>query len=78
MSDEPLGLSIFPRRWIPGALPPPAYVLVYLNWLQHELDAQAEQKWPLLKHIHGWRRIEVIEFLENEPDWTIGILNTKL
>ena len=72
--NEPLGLSIFPHRWIPGALPPPAYVLVYLNWLQHECDIMAEQKWPILKSITGHRRAEVIEWLNNEPDWTIGIL----
>jgi hypothetical protein len=76
MAEELQG--IFPRAWIPGAIPPPAIWLIYVDWLLQEVDAMAEQKWPVLKFIKGHRRMEVIEFLQNGGDWTNGILNTKM
>lgn len=74
--NEQLG-SLFPRKWI-VEVNPPAIVEIYLDWLLHELDAYAEEKWPILKVIRGWRRSEVIAFLEAMPDWTDGILNTNM
>ena len=70
--------SIFPRTWILGTLPPPAIMQIYVDWLLQEVDAVAEQKWPILKVIKGHRRMEVIEYLESGRDWTEGILNTKM
>ena len=75
-SDELRG--IFPRTFIPGAIPPPAIILVLVDWLLQELDAMAIEKYPVLKQIKGHRRREIIAFLEQMPDWTIGILNTKM
>ena len=70
--------SIFPRKWIPGAIPPPEIILLYIDWMLQEVDAMAEERWPILKNIKGHRRMEVIEFLESGRDWTEGILNTKM
>ena len=70
--------GIFPRTFIPGAIPPPAIILVMVDWLLQELDARAEEHWPILKQLRGFRRAEVIAFLESQPDWTHGILNTKM
>ncbi len=70
--------GIIPRIFIPGAIPPPAYVLVILDWLLNEVDMMAEERYPILKAMRGHRRKEVIEFLESMPDWTDGILNTKM
>lgn len=76
MSEELRGL--FPRRWILGVLPPPAIVEIYVDWLLQEIDKEAERKWPILRFMKGHRRSEIIAFLEAMPDWTEGILNTKM
>jgi hypothetical protein len=52
--------------------------LVYLEWLLLELDPLIEEQYPILKTMHGFRRKEVISFLDSMPDWTEGILNTKM
>ena len=70
--------SLIPRRWLLDGTPPPAIVLIYIDWLLQELDDHAEIRWPILKYIKGHRRKEIIAFLEAMPDWTIGILNTKM
>ena len=76
MAEELSG--IFPRTWIPGAIPPPAIVLIYLDWLLQELDMRAEEKWPILKTMRGHRRKEIIAYLESLSDWTDGVLNTVM
>ena len=78
MSDPGDLGSCFPRRWIPGAIPPPAIMQIYINWLLQELDSHIEQKYPILKFIKGHRRMEVIEYLEAMPDWTAGVSDTKM
>lgn len=76
MSEELRG--IIPRSWIPGAIPPPAIVLIYIDWLLQEIDKHAEEQYPILRTMRGHRRREIIEFLDSMPDWTEGILNTKM
>jgi hypothetical protein len=70
--------SLFPRKYIPGAIPPPAIVMVMVDWLLQELDNMAYKKYPILRTIKGHRRREIIAFLEAMPDWTGDILNTKM
>lgn len=70
--------GIFPARFIPGSLEPAAYVLILTNWLDFEFDQYTVDRYPILKQIAGHRRREVISFLEQMPDWTAGILNTKM
>lgn len=57
---------------------PPVIIELYLDWLLQEIDARAQDKWPILKVMHGHRRSEIIAFLESMPDWTAGILSTKM
>lgn len=70
--------SLFPRQWVLGALPPPAIVMIYVDWLLQEMDRHAEERYPVLKMMRGHRRSEIIAFLESMPDWTAGVLNTKM
>ena len=79
MTDDGVELrGIFPQIFIPGALPPPAIMFIFVDWLLQEVDAMAERRWPILKTMRGFRRKEVIAFLETQSDWTAGILNTKM
>lgn len=74
---DPLG-SIFPRSYWLTEFPHPAIVEIYLEWLLQEIDRHAEERWPILKTMRGHRRSEIIAFLEAMPDWTVGILDTKM
>jgi hypothetical protein len=78
MSDETLFRSIFPVRYRNRDPDPPAYVLVIVNWLLFEVDMHIEEKLPLLREIAGHRRREVVRYMDAQPDWTAGILNTKM
>jgi hypothetical protein len=79
MVDDGIELrGIFPQAFIPGAIPPPAIILIMVDWLLQELDAIAEERWPVLKTMRGFRRKEIIAFMESQSDWTVGILNTKM
>lgn len=70
--------SLFPRRWWLTEFPHPAIVELYVDWLLQEVDVMAEERWPILKTMKGHRRAEIIAFLEAMPDWTVGVLNTKM
>lgn len=45
---------------------------VLINWLYTEIDERGEEKWPVLRELHGWRNIEVHEFITGvySKDWT--------
>ena len=71
-SNSPELRGIFPRRWLMDVCGIPSIIEVYADWLLQEIDAQAEIHYPILKIIKGWRRAEIIAYLENQ-DWTKDI-----
>jgi succinate dehydrogenase flavin-adding protein (antitoxin of CptAB toxin-antitoxin module) len=55
--------SLFPQRW-EWEKPAPWYVdLVIIDWLEIEVDSQAQQKMPILETLAGHRNWEVYNWL---------------
>jgi hypothetical protein len=61
--------SIFPTWYMAPVPAPTLQQLVIANWLAQEINAQAEEKMPALREIRGWRRRDVLTWLE-DFDWT--------
>jgi hypothetical protein len=68
---ESIFRSIFPTWYMAPAPAQTLQQLVIANWLAQEIDAQAEERMPALREIRGWRRRDVLTWLE-DFDWTEG------
>ena len=75
MSDDTFHRSLIPLRWL-APLNPLKYDLVIIwNWLDVEIDAEAEQELPILKRIVGHRNRDVYNYIKATNDqWGLHYL----
>jgi hypothetical protein len=78
MSDDTFHRSLIPLRWL-APLNPLKYDLVIIwNWLDVEIDARAEQEFPVLKRIVGHRNRDVHDYLKATNDeWALRYLGIE-
>lgn len=62
--------GIFPVTWKVTPNPIWFYQELIYNWLDIEIDMQAEQKMPELKKVEGWRNREVYDFIKHDYIWS--------
>jgi hypothetical protein len=62
MTEELRG--ILPVRFVPFLFAPPGYHQVISDWLLREISQHAEEQYPVLREVGGWRRKEVIAYLD--------------
>jgi hypothetical protein len=61
MTEELRG--ILPGRFVPFLFPP-GYHQVISDWLLWEISQHAEEQYPVLRELGGWRRNEVVAYLD--------------
>lgn len=66
MSDQLLR-SLFPVKWYWTPVES-FYSEIILNWLDIEIDANAETKFPMLIKTYGHRRREVVNYFDDTKD----------
>ena len=78
MSGDTFHRSLVPLRWL-APLNPLKYDLVILwNWLDVEIDARAEQEFPILKEIVGHRNRDVYNYVRATDDqWALRYLGVE-
>jgi hypothetical protein len=78
MSDDTFHRSLIPLRWL-APLNPLEYDLVIIwNWLDVEIDAEAEQELLILKRIVGHRNRDVHNYLKATNDqWGLHYLGME-
>ena len=57
--------ALFPQRYHPSRWPQ-AQQQIISDWLLWEISQCAEEVYPLLREIYGWRRMEVIEYCRSQ------------
>jgi hypothetical protein len=65
MTEELRG--ILPGRFVPFLFPP-GYHQVISDWLLWEISQHAEEQYPVLRELGGWRRNEVVAYLDALKD----------
>jgi hypothetical protein len=57
--------AMFPLRYHPSVFPQ-AQQQVINDWLLWEISQCAEDEYPLLRELYGWRRMEVIDYCRSQ------------
>jgi hypothetical protein len=65
MSEELRG--IFPKAFRPFLFPL-EHQQIIVDWLLWEILRNAEDVYPMLKEIAGWRRTEIMNYCESQHD----------